>query len=317
MLKSTTNNKGWGRVKSYFLLFLSLSILSFTSCSKNNSTVSFIALGTNCKISISENSSKLQKYVDFVYKQDDKLSYRKENSEISSINRNAGIKAVRVSEDVYYLIKDALNFYYETDGAFNPLILPIVKLWGFDSGDYRVPKDDEIKETLLLTNIEEIVLNDEEHSVFLKKAGMGLDLGGIAKGYVSDKLYKQFQKDGVKQGVMNFGGNVFVFGDRDYNVAIQKPYEKRGVYDIIETVQNEAVITSGAYERFFEENGQHYHHIIDPQTGYPAEIIYDSVTIISDSAEVADVWATATFISGESAVQKFENIYSDSKIITQ
>lgn len=306
---------GKGRLKSFS--YVCLFLLLFTSCSKNNSTVSFIALGTNCKISISEPSIKLQKYVDFVYKEDDKLSYRKEGSEISLINKNAGIKPVRVSEDVYFLIKDAVNFYYETHGAFNPLILPIVKLWGFDSGDYRVPSDDEIKKALLLTNIDDIILKDEEYSVFLKREGMGLDLGGIAKGYVSDELYKQFQKDGVKQGVMNFGGNVFVFGNRDYNVAIQKPYEKRGVYDIIETVQNEAVITSGAYERFFEENGHRYHHIIDPKTGYPAEIIYDSVTIISDSAEVADVWTTAIFIGGDTLIEKLQLLHSDVKVIVQ
>ena len=315
MRLNTTNSKG-AKARGRFLL-LALALLFFSGCSKNNSTISFIALGTNCKISISENSRKLQKYVDYVYKEDDKLSYRKDNSEIAAINQNAGIKAIKVSEDVYALIKEAVKFYYDTQGAFNPLILPIVKLWGFDTGVYRVPSDEEIKGALLLTNINDLILNDEDNSVFLKKSGMGLDLGGIAKGYVSDELYKQFQNDGVKEGVLNFGGNVFVFGDRDYRVAIQKPYEERGKYDIVETVRNTSVITSGAYERFFEQDGKRYHHIIDPVTGYPSKIIYNSVTIISPSGALADAWATSIFIRGEELTQKLKEVEPSATVIVQ
>lgn len=304
--------------KMFFLPFIFLLfMLSFISCKKTNNSVSFIALGTSCKISLPVYDSKLQKYVNFIYDEDDRLSYRKENSEIAFINKNAGKAETVVSENTYNLIKRAVNLCYETDGAFNPLLLPVIREWGFDNGEYRVPTDGEIEEALKLTHIEDLVLNDEKKSVFLKKEGMGLDLGGIAKGYVSDELYRMFIEDGIKSGTLNLGGNVFVFGDKDYKVAIQKPYGQRGEYDIVETVKNQAVITSGAYERYFEKDGKTYHHIIDPSTGFPSKIIYNSVTIISNDSTLSDALSTAIFIKGDELISKEKLLHSDIKVVTQ
>ena len=145
---------------------------------------SYVVFGTECRIILPVSDSK--KYFDILKQMEKKFSYRDENSEIAKINKNAGIAPVAVSDEVFYVISEAMRFSAETDGAFNPLLLPVIKLWGWDTGEYRVPTKGELERHLPLCDINNIVLNENDKSVFLTKKGMGLDLGGLLKGYACD-----------------------------------------------------------------------------------------------------------------------------------
>lgn len=312
--QKSSMNKNKGRI--LYALFFLFVLLAIASCSeKEYKTSTKIYFGTTCTISIP--SSNLAKYFKVLEDIEKKFSYRNDKSEIARINMNAGIKPVAVSEDVYNLIMRSINYSRATKGCFNPLLLPIIKLWGWDTGDTNVPNDIDIKKVLSLCVIEDIEFNDDNHSVFLKKEGMGIDLGGIVKGYAADELYKILLKDGIKEGIINLGGNVYVFGDKEFNVSIQKPYAERGVKDIIINVKNKSVVTSGAYERGFTKDGIYYHHIIDPKTGYPATENYKSVTIISENSEKADVFATAIFIGLDNLKEQLINNNPDIEVIIQ
>lgn len=293
------------------ILFITLLL----SCTPKSNTSSYIVFSTQCTITLPVND--LTKYFSILYELEDKLSYRRPRSEVARINKNAGKQSVVVSEDTFFLIKEAIRLSHETEGAFNPLILPLVKLWGWDTGDVNKPDNDSIKKALELCDINDIELDEENKTVFLKKEGMGLDLGAIAKGYATDVLFEEFKKDGIKEGSVNIGGNVFVFGDKDYTIALQKPYADRGIYEIKESVRNSAVVTSGAYERSVSKDGEFFHHIIDPETGFSSEEIYNSVSIISESGIIADVYSTAIFIKGDSLKEKFLSLYPRSKVIVQ
>ena len=248
---------------------------------------SYVVFGTECRIILPVSDSK--KYFDILKQMEKKFSYRDENSEIAKINKNAGIAPVAVSDEVFYVISEAMRFSAETDGAFNPLLLPVIKLWGWDTGEYRVPTKGELERYLPLC--------------------------GLLKGYACDVLYEQLKKDGIKKGILNLGGNVFVFGNKEYKVAIQKPYAERGVVADNVFVKNKSVVTSGAYERGFYNNGNYYHHIIDPSTGECAKELYKSVTIVSSSSLVADVYSTAIFVKGDKLKSDFLLNYPDAEVI--
>lgn len=306
-LKSLTN--------SFFraLLIMSGAFLLLPSCSKTLSSSSFVVFGTECRMTLPLSSHT--KYYDILFDMEKRFSYRIETSEIALVNKNAGENSVEVSDDVFYVVSEALRFSKETDGAFNPLLLPVIKLWGYDTGNFRVPSEVELQNALGFTNINDIVLDEQNKTIFLTKKGMGLDLGGILKGYACDVLYKEMTSDGITEGIINLGGNVFVFGDREYRVAIQEPYAERGVVADTILVRNKSVVTSGGYERGFYQNGEHYHHIIDPQTGESAKEVYKSVTVVCPSSIVADVYTTAIFVKGEELKKKFLQLYPDSDVV--
>lgn len=307
-LKSLTN--------SFFraLLIMSGAFLLLPSCSKTLSSSSYVVFGTECRMTLPISSHT--KYYNILSDMEKKFSYRIETSEIALVNKNAGEKPIEVSDDVFYVVREALRFSKETDGAFNPLLLPIIKLWGWDTGNYRVPSDEELRNALELTRVSDVVLDEQNKTIFLTKKGMGLDLGGIMKGYACDVLYKEMMSDGITEGIINLGGNIFVFGDREYRVAIQEPYAERGNVINSVFVRDKSVVTSGGYERGFTSDGKYYHHIIDPKTGESAKEIYKSVTVVCPSSTVADVYSTAIFVKGEELRGKFLSLYPDSDIIT-
>lgn len=295
------------------LLILSGAFLLYTSCSHPMSSSSYVVFGTECQMVLPVSDQR--KYFDILRDMEKKFSYRDENSEIAAINNNAGISPVKVSNETYYVVSEAIRFSKETEGAFNPVLLPVIKLWGWNTGEYRVPSKDEIESLLPLCNTDDIILNEDDKSVFLTKKGMGLDLGGLIKGYACDVLYERLKKDGIKKGIINLGGNVFVFGDKEYRVAIQQPYAERGEVFNSLFVKNKSVVTSGAYERGFYSDGKYYHHIINPATGECAQEIYKSVTVVSPSSLVADVYSTSIFVKGDILKEQFLSIYPDSDVI--
>lgn len=232
------------------------------------------------------------------------LSTGKEDSEISKLNR---LKEGAVSEEVKTLVKASLALYSETDGLFDITIYPVMREWGFTDGNFRVPEKEELKPLLSNMGADKISL-DEEKDMLTLGADTEIDLGGIAKGYTSNRVMDIFKEYGVTSGVISLGGNVQTLGSKTdgskWRVAVQKPGQEDSYAGVI-SVENKAVITSGGYERYFEEGGRRWHHIIDPRTGYPAESGLASVTVVSEDGTLADGLSTSLFIMGKEEAVSF------------
>ncbi len=223
-------------------------------------------------------------------------------SEIIEINRQAGVEAVKVSQDTFDVIKAGLDYSEIANGAFDITVGPLVKLWEIGFDDAHVPDDSEIKNSLSLINYKNVELNEKELTVKLTHPHMMIDLGGIAKGYAADVAASILKEHGNKQAIINLGGNVYAYGEKSnhstWKIGVQNPFSTRGEYLGIASVKDKTVVTSGTYERYFEEDGIIYHHILDPQTGYPVRNNVMSVTIIADSSMTADALSTTAFALG-------------------
>lgn len=241
----------------------------------------------------------LKKLEDKINELDDMLSTGKETSEVSRLNR--GGEAV-LSPTMANLVKRSLDIYKKTDGLFDITIYPLMELWGFPTKNYRVPSEKEIEEKLKLVGSDKIDFNEETRKISFKNKGMEIDFGGIGKGYITDELVKILTDEKVESAIINLGGNVFGFRKKPdgslWNIAIRDPNEPDKYMAAIR-LEDSAVITSGGYERYFEENGIIYHHILDPRTGKPSESGLKSVSIISKDGTLADALSTSLFIMGE------------------
>jgi len=229
------------------------------------------------------------------------LSKTIEGSDIYKINLNAGNKPVLVDKRTYELLEEALFFAEKTNGSFDPTIGPLVTLWGIGTENERVPSQEEINNTIKKINYNNLALMDD-YNVYLKNEEMSIDLGAIAKGYAADKIITYLNENDVESAFINMGGNVSVHRKKVdgslWNIGIQDPDRTRG--NIIAAVKGEdiSVVTSGNYERYFTENGIRYHHIIDPDSGYPAKNGIISSTVISNDSSYADALSTSLYIMG-------------------
>ncbi|MGI6020839.1 MAG: FAD:protein FMN transferase [Lachnospiraceae bacterium] len=244
---------------------------------------------------------------DEIYRIEDELSAEDENSDIFFLNRD---KEAEVGEDAFYLIDYSRKISDATDGCFDITVYPTVKLWGFIDDNYRVPTDDEIKKALDASGCEKIIAEKGPDGGGIVKLGenMEITLGAIAKGYTSDRVMEIFKESGVGHAGVSLGGNTQVLGTRTdgqkWNIGIRDPEDTGDILGSVK-VSDRAVITSGAYERYFEENGKRYGHIIDPGTGYPAESGILSVSIVSGSGVLADALSTSLFIMGTERAEEF------------
>lgn len=227
------------------------------------------------------------------------LSVTVESSDISKLNAAAGKEALDMQIDTQVLLAKGKELGEKTGGAFDIAISPIVKAWGFTEEEHHVPTQAELNALLPVTDPSDVIL--DAGKAYLQKEGMAVDLGGIAKGYTSDKVSELLKEKGVESAIVSLGGNVVGIGRKPdgekWEVALANPLDANDYCGLI-SIEDKAVVTSGGYQRFFEENGRKYHHIIDPATGYPAESGLLSVTIISESGTEADVLSTALFVMG-------------------
>ena len=251
------------------------------------------------KVYGSKRAQVLKKLEDKINELDEVLSTGKETSEVSRLNRS-GVAVL--SPTVANLIKRSLGIYKKTDGLFDITIYPLMELWGFPTKNYRVPSEKEIEEKLKLVGSDKIDFNEETRKISFKNKGMEIDFGGIGKGYITDELVKILTDEKVESAIINLGGNVFGFRKKPdgslWNIAIRDPNEPDKYMAAIR-LEDRAVITSGGYERYFEENGIIYHHILDPRTGKPSDSGLKSVSIISKDGTLADALSTSLFIMGE------------------
>jgi len=230
------------------------------------------------------------------------LSLNLPDSDISRINSQAGIRPVKVDPDTMEVVQKGLEYSRLSGGAFDVTIGPLVELWHIGYDDARVPDPAEIEAVLPLIGWERVVVNPDEGTVFLSRPGMIMDLGGIAKGFIADRCAALLREAGVTRGIVNLGGNVLTLGDKpdgsDFRIGVQDPTNVRGDYVGVLKLKDKSVVSSGVYERFFEENGRRYHHILDPFEGYPVENGLQQVTIVSDRSVDGDGLSTSAFAVG-------------------
>lgn len=248
--------------------------------------------------------------IEEVQKLDAMLSAENSKSEVYALNEQGNLQA---TDDLAELILRGKEIYQETDGLFDDTIYPVMKLWGFPTGNYHVPTAAEVQKKLALVDENKVEIqtrdSDEKGRDSKEKAkfvtlgaDQQIDFGGIAKGYTGQKLAELFQEYGVSSALVSLGGNIQAIGTKpdgsSWKVGIRDPKGGQQDYIGVLSVENQAVITSGGYERYFEEDGKNYIHIINPRTGYPADGDLLSVTIVSRDGTLADGMSTALYIMG-------------------
>lgn len=253
---------------------------------------------------VAEDSVKAMRYIDLAFQEmtriEKRISSWDKNSETSKINRNSGIQPIKVSDELFNLIQRSIKISQLTDGAFDITFASIDKVWKFDGTMVKKPSEMEIIESVKKIGFDNIVLNTEEKTVFLKKKGSKIGFGGIGKGYAADKAKQLLMENGVQAGIINASGDMNTWGKQpdgsDWKIAITNPLNKEHSFATL-PLNNNAVVTSGDYEKFVEFEGQRYAHIINPKTGYPTKGIL-SVTVFAPKAELADALATSVFVLG-------------------
>ena len=294
---------------------------------KNMQTSTLFAMDTVMELQIQGDEELLREGEALIRSLEKELSVTDENSEIAGLNMDG--KAA-LTEDVAELMGKALDICDSTDGALDITIYPVLKTWGFTTGEYRVPADEEIQELLENVDYHGVDITSFDAGAAKKRAsdtgssvstvdsdelsdaagirceipsGTQVDLGSVAKGYTSMSLYNLFTDKGVTSGLINLGGNVQCIGSKingdDWKVAVKSPFidSSSGILGVL-SVSDLAVVTSGGYERYFEEDGKTYWHILDPKTGKPAENGLVSVTIIGKDGLLCDGLSTALFVKG-------------------
>ncbi len=271
-------------------------------------------MGTVIQVSVQHD------YADFVLDEvilrlkeyEQRFSANDSRSELMEVNKNAGIRPVHVNPSLYELIKIGKKHSMATDSFLNIAIGPLVQAWRIGFEDATVPSSTTIQSLLSSTDAAEIILDDQEQTVFLKDRAMFIDLGAVAKGFIADLMVDDLQSMGVSEALINLGGNVMTYGtspkqaDGYWRIGIQHPFLPRGNYITVLKAFNQSIVTSGIYERSFTRDNRTYHHILNPQTGYPIESEIAGLTIVSQKSVDGEIWTSRLF--GKSSRQVMETI---------
>lgn len=247
-----------------------------------------------------------------------KFSANHSSSQLMRVNAAAGIRAIEVDSDLFELIQFGKEYSLDATTTLNIAIGPLIKLWRIGFDDAQVPTDEEINARLQLVNPNNIILDSQNNTVFLREKGMEVDLGALAKGYFADKIKDFFIENGVSQGIIDLGGNVLLIGkhpinsDQNWRVGIQDPFRTRhNILGIVKS-QNNSIVTSGIYERTLTYNGENYHHIFDSSTGYPIQNDIASITVISPTSLMGELYTTLYYhhnsLDALSLLENTENI---------
>ncbi len=241
-----------------------------------------------------------------------KISWRIESSAVAKVNAAAGISGAECDAATLQLIAQCLDVAQKSDGAFDPCILPVSRLWDFDAESFSPPADSAVQQGLAVCSWQQLSVKDK--TVSLAQSGAGIDLGGVGKGAACDEALKIYAQRGVSGAVVAVGGSVGVFGAKPdgsaWSIGVRDP--EGGETDSLGTltVTSGCVSTSGTYEKKREFDGTIYHHILDPRTGYPAKSELVSATVICDSGALSDALATACVVLGREKAEKLLAQYS-------
>jgi len=304
-------------VTVYCLLFTVFCLLILSGCTKEEKMYkeSRILMDTFCSITIVASSraeAKEATEAGFaeIKKLETLLNYFSPDSEISAVNRSAGIVPVRVSKETLEIVQKAVDVSNASGGAFDTSIAPLISLWKFSKSkaEQSIPSGNEIEGALKLVDFKKIKIDEIKSEIFLEDKGMELDLGGIAKGYAADKAVDAIKARGIKSALIAIAGDIRGFGlnssGNAWKVGIQNPRpesdSEKPWEDIIASLglENSAISTSGDYQRFFMNNGTRYHHILDSKTGFSAVSGLISSSVIAPEGYLADGLSTAVFVLG-------------------
>ena len=288
-----------------FLLSVSVLLL-FCGCQKNPSQMSISDVGfyfdtvVEIKLNGTEDESILKECFDLMAEYESLLSRTREGSDVWKINHSAGTP-VSVSEDTVSLIRLARKYYDLSDGAFDITIAPYVTLWDFQNNPGTIPTKDELTAASKHVGFENVQVSG--NTVTLADSETQIDLGGIAKGFIADRLKEYLTGKGIESAWINLGGNVLTIGTKPdkslWKIGIRKPFGASDETAAVISVSGKSVVTSGTYERYFEKDGTIYHHILEPMTGQPVQNHLYSVTILSDSSADGDALSTTCFVLGK------------------
>ena len=302
------------------VIFISLILMIFiVGCSTkdvyNPISRTEIIMGTTVGVTLYENGSEevLDKVFKRVQEIENLVSINKEETEIDKLNENAGISPVKLSDTSFEIIEKALYYSKLSTGGYDLTVGPLVKLWNIGLPEAKVPTQEEINEVIKNIDYTKVVLNKDTKEVFLSQKGMLLDLGSIAKGYAADEIVKILKEENINSAIIDLGGNIYALGfkegNKNWKIGIQNPFDNRGKIVGSLEVSNKTVVTSGVYERYIEQDGQTYHHILNPETGYPYETDIAGVSIIADKSIDGDALSTLVFTKGlEKGLELVENI---------
>ena len=287
-------------MKKHFISAMLSALLFLTGCSAESSPEpvqgTFFAMDTVMDFTIYGESGLIDQSESLIASLESLVSVTDANSELYAINQTgSGTLTGKASS----LMEQALEICRRTDGALDLSIYPIVRAWGFTTGSYQVPDEAEIQALLPLVDYRKIQYDAATGTVTLPE-GMEIDLGSVAKGYAGQLAAQMLREHGVQSALLNLGGNVQTVGAKPdgspWQIGIKDPQGEDAM--MVLSVEDQAVVTSGGYERYFEQDGQTYWHIMDPSTGHPADSGLISVTIVGDEGVVCDGLSTALFVMG-------------------
>ncbi|WP_325200186.1 FAD:protein FMN transferase [Oscillibacter sp.] len=307
------------RLTAYVLL----TVLFLSGCGARMSpdeaqeSIQVIAMDTAMLITTYGERSPAAAYAceDTIRDLEKKLSRTLEDSDVSRLN--AAGRRMEIQGDLLRLLRSAGWYYELTDGAFDVTVAPVVSAWGFTADGFRVPSQAELDGLLELVDGSQVSMTDYHTDTATVRLGPGqsIDLGGIAKGYAADRIVEVLREYDVPRANINLGGNVLAYGDRPdgtpWRVGVQDPARagEQNAFAGVLALTDAYAVTSGGYQRYFEEGGRRYHHIIDPATGYPADSGLSSVTVVANIGEgsgtMCDALSTALFIMGEEQALDF------------
>lgn len=317
--KRFSNNRNKFITSIFILVLMSLM---FAGCSNNKTkTVNGLYFDTFISISVYDNTDvevlnkaleKCKQYELIFSRTNNDSELYAINNRFNNISDTEGYKAV-ISEDMYRCMEQCLYYADKTYGAYNPTLGTVIDLWDYHSDNPEIPSEADIKEALKSTSPNSIKLTqstDEKDEYYIEIADnkVKIDLGGAAKGYIANELVSFLKECNCKEAIIALGGNIYCIGNKNgnkYSVGIQKPFASKG--EIIKNlkVADTSVVSSGIYERYFEKNGNIYHHIIDGTNGFPVNNDLQSVTVISDDSLKADILSTAFLCMGSEGIAKY------------
>lgn len=268
-------------------------------------TKSIQLMGTIIQLQIMSTQGNPQQEMDWAIKQlkhyENVFSANDDSSLLMQVNHAAGKRAVTVPRELFWLIEVGKRYSLFEQSNLNIAIGPLVKLWHIGFQDAREPSDQEIQAKLALTNPADIYLDARTSRVYLDKPGMEIDLGALAKGYFADQIANGWKHDGVVSGMINLGGNVVVIGDHPHHedhhwiVGLQDPAKPQGQCIRCLKLRDQSIVTSGTYQRNLQVHHRFFHHLINPQTGYPFTTDLASLSIISRKSLPGELWTSMLF----------------------
>ena len=286
--------------KKCLLLPSALTLLLLSGCTSqtvSESRKNFFAMDTIMDFTIYGQEDLLDQTESMIQSLEAEMSVTDPDSEIAAINENGYGK---VTGDTSDLISAALSLCQRTDGALDISVYPIVRAWGFTTDNYQVPDDASIQALLPLVDYTQIDYQQDSGDLYLPD-GMEIDLGSVAKGYAGQKAADFLKENGVTSGLLSLGGNIQAIGSKPdgspWKIGIQDPFQNESPMMVL-SVTDKSVVTSGGYERYFQQDGKTYWHIMDPSTGYPAENGLVSVTIVGTDGMLCDGLSTSLFVMG-------------------